>query len=73
MPLSVHPLSLGELELDHSFVVWQTNIGQKIWSPTTAWLVLGASSPILPRVNDRGAASHGAFASRTSWPRRRIA
>lgn len=47
MPLSVHPLSLGEIELDHSFTVWQTNIGQTIWAPTTAWLILGGSSPVL--------------------------
>lgn len=47
MALSVHPLSLGELELDQSFTVWQTNAGQKIWSPTTAWLIKGADAPIL--------------------------
>ncbi|HZP03181.1 MAG TPA: MBL fold metallo-hydrolase [Terriglobia bacterium] len=47
MSLSVHALSLGEIELDHSFVVWQTNIGQKIWSPTTAWLILGGHKAIL--------------------------
>ncbi|MBV9744693.1 MAG: N-acyl homoserine lactonase family protein [Acidobacteriia bacterium] len=27
--------------------MWQTNIGQQIWLPTTAWLVLGAGKPIL--------------------------
>lgn len=47
MTLSVHALSLGELELDQSFTVWQTGLGEKIWSPTTAWLILGAGKPIL--------------------------
>jgi N-acyl homoserine lactone hydrolase len=47
MSFAVHPLNLGEIELDHSFTVWQTNIGQRIWSPTTAWLILGTKKPIL--------------------------
>jgi N-acyl homoserine lactone hydrolase len=47
MPLSVHALSLGEIELDHSFTVWQTNVGQTIWLPTTAWLIQGGEKPIL--------------------------
>jgi N-acyl homoserine lactone hydrolase len=47
MPLSVHPLSLGELELDASFFVWQTEIGKSVWSPTTAWLILGGTEPVL--------------------------
>jgi len=47
MSLSVHPLSLGEIELDHSFTVWQTNIGETIWVPTTAWLILGGAEPTL--------------------------
>jgi len=47
MSLSVYPLALGDLQLDHSFVVWQTNCGTQIWSPTTAWLILGAEKPIL--------------------------
>jgi hypothetical protein len=47
MALSVHPLSLGEIELDHSFTVWQAHIGKNIWSPTTAWLILGGEEPIL--------------------------
>lgn len=45
--LSVHPLNLGELELDQSFTVWQTGIGTKIWAPATAWLIKGTESPIL--------------------------
>jgi len=47
MALSVHPLSLGEIELDHSFTVWQTHIGKNVRSPTTAWLILGGEEPIL--------------------------
>lgn len=45
--LSIHPLSLGDIELDTSFVAWQTDCGQKIWAPTTAWLILGSQAPIL--------------------------
>ena len=47
MSLSVHALSLGEIELDGSFTVWQTNIGEKGFFPTTAWLILGADKPML--------------------------
>lgn len=47
MALKVYPLNLGDLELDKSFVVWQTGCGEKIWSPTTAWLITGADKPIL--------------------------
>jgi glyoxylase-like metal-dependent hydrolase (beta-lactamase superfamily II) len=47
MSLSIHPLDLGDLELDASFVNWQTDCGTKNWFPTTAWLILGAERPIL--------------------------
>jgi len=47
MALSVHPLDVGDLELDASFLTWQTDCGTKVWAPTTAWLVLGAGKPIL--------------------------
>jgi|SRR5271163_1066070 len=47
MSLSIHPLDLGDLELDVSFVNWQTGCGTKFWAPTTAWLILGAERPIL--------------------------
>jgi N-acyl homoserine lactone hydrolase len=47
MSLSIHPLDLGDLELDVSFVNWQTSCGTKSWYPTTAWLILGAEKPIL--------------------------
>ncbi len=47
MYLSIHPLDLGDLEMDVSFVNWQTSCGTKSWFPTTAWLILGAERPIL--------------------------
>ena len=47
MYLSIHPLDLGDLELDVSFANWQTGCGTKSWFPTTAWLVLDAQKPIL--------------------------
>lgn len=47
MTLSIHPLDLGAIELDASFLTWQTGIGIKVWAPATAWLILGAERPIL--------------------------
>lgn len=47
MALTIFPLDLGDLELDCSFVNWQMGCGQKAWFPTTAWLILGAETPIL--------------------------
>ncbi len=47
MALSIHPLSVGDIELDASFLTWQTGCGTKVWAPTTAWLILGADKPIL--------------------------
>ncbi len=47
MSLSIHPLDLGDLELDVSFVNWQTGCGTKSWFPTTAWLISGAERPSL--------------------------
>jgi hypothetical protein len=37
MALSIHPLDLGDLELDNSFVNWQTGCGTKGWFATTAY------------------------------------
>ncbi len=45
--LVVHPLDMGDIQLDSSFVNWQTDCGTPIWSPTTAWLIQGADKPIL--------------------------
>ena len=47
MALSIHPLSVGDIELDASFLTWQTGCGTKLWAPTTAWLILGGDKPIL--------------------------
>jgi glyoxylase-like metal-dependent hydrolase (beta-lactamase superfamily II) len=47
MTLTIHPLDLGDLELDTSFVNWQTNCGVKHWYPTTAWLITGGERPVL--------------------------
>lgn len=47
MALTIHPLDLGDIQLDHSFVVWQTDCGRSIWTPTTAWLILGSAKPML--------------------------
>jgi len=45
--VTVHPLLLGEVEVDHSFVGWATDPGRRLWIPTTAYLLLGADAPIL--------------------------
>jgi glyoxylase-like metal-dependent hydrolase (beta-lactamase superfamily II) len=45
--LAIHPLLLGEVEVDHSFVGWATDAGRRLWIPTTAYLLLGADAPIL--------------------------
>ncbi len=47
MALAVYPLDMGDLELDNSFVVWQTDCGKPIWAPATAWLITGGAKPIL--------------------------
>jgi glyoxylase-like metal-dependent hydrolase (beta-lactamase superfamily II) len=47
MTLTIHPLDLGGLELDTSFVNWQTECGVRRWYPATAWLITGADKPVL--------------------------
>lgn len=47
MGLTVHALNVGDIELDHSFTVWQTRVGIPVWAPTTAGLILGTGEPIL--------------------------
>ncbi len=47
MSLTIYPLHLGELQVDYSFLVWQTKCGTPTWIPVTAWLVTGAEKPIL--------------------------
>ena len=47
MALVLYPLDLGDLELDTSFVNWQTDCGTKQWIPATAWLIVGGEKPVL--------------------------
>lgn len=47
MALSIHPLDVGDIELDASFLTWQTDCGTRVWTPTTCWLILGTDKPIL--------------------------
>ena len=47
MSLEIHPLDVGDIQLDASFLTWQTGCGTKVWAPTTCWLILGAEKPIL--------------------------
>ena len=47
MSLSVHPLDVGDLQLDNTFWVWQTDPGTQVWRPTTAFLILGGAVPVL--------------------------
>ena len=69
MALAIHPLDVGDLELDKSFVNWQTECGSKFWSTTTAWLILGADKPILVDTSFRSvedsAANQGLVARRS--------
>ncbi len=45
--LTVQALDMGDIQLDSSFVNWQTDCGKPVWSPTTAWLITGSEKPIL--------------------------
>ena len=47
MSLKVYPLDVGDLQLDNSFVTWQSNCGTVGWYPTTAWLITGSIKPIV--------------------------
>jgi N-acyl homoserine lactone hydrolase len=47
MSLSVHPLDIGDLQLDSSFWTWQHTPGVAMWRPASAFLILGATTPIL--------------------------
>ena len=38
---------MGDIQLDSSFINWQSDCGTPIWSPTTSWLITGAKKPIL--------------------------
>jgi N-acyl homoserine lactone hydrolase len=66
--LAIHPLLLGEVEVDHSFVGWATDPGRRLWIPTTAYLLLGADAPILVDASFRDPA---AFTAASGVPARR--
>ena len=66
--LVIHPLLLGEVEVDHSFVGWATDPGRRLWIPTTAYLLLGADAPILVDASFRDPV---AFTAASGVPARR--
>jgi glyoxylase-like metal-dependent hydrolase (beta-lactamase superfamily II) len=66
--LTVHPLLLGEVEVDHTFLMWAAQPGERLWIPTTAYLILGAEAPILVDASFRDAA---AFTAASGVPARR--
>jgi hypothetical protein len=47
---------LGEVEVDHAFLMWGSEPGARVWIPTTAYLILGAEAPILVDASFRDAA-----------------
>ncbi len=55
MALAIHPLNLGEVEVDYSFLVWQTNCGTPTYVPVTAWLITGTEKPVLVDAGFRSA------------------
>jgi N-acyl homoserine lactone hydrolase len=66
--LTIHPLGLGEVEVDHSFVAWATDPGRRLWIPTTAYLLLGADAPVLVDASFRDPV---AFTAASGVPARR--
>jgi N-acyl homoserine lactone hydrolase len=66
--LTVHPLLLGEVEVDHTFVMWSSQPGTRLWIPTTAYVILGADAPILVDASFRDAAE---FTAASGVPARR--
>ena len=67
--LAIHPLLLGEVEVDHSFLGWATDPGRRLWIPTTAYLLLGADAPILVDASFR---DPDAFTAASGVPARRV-
>jgi N-acyl homoserine lactone hydrolase len=66
--LTVNPLLLGEVEVDHSFLAWAKSPGERLWIPTTAYLLLGGDAPILVDASFRDAAE---FTAASGVPARR--
>ena len=66
--LTVHPLLLGEVEVDHTFLMWASQPGTRLWIPTTAYLIQG-EAPILVDASFRDAAE---FTAASGVPARRM-
>jgi glyoxylase-like metal-dependent hydrolase (beta-lactamase superfamily II) len=66
--LTIHPLLLGEVEVDHTFLAWASEPGTRRWIPTTSYLILGADAPILVDASFRDAR---AFTAASGVPARR--
>ncbi len=47
MALSIYPINLGDVEVDHSFLVWGTGQGTINAVPNFGYLILGADKPIM--------------------------
>lgn len=70
MTLAVHPLNLGEIEVDFSFIAWGTDPGTRVWIPATCYLITGAEAPI---VVDASFRDPEAFTAASGVPARRSA
>jgi len=68
MSLAIHPLNLGEVEVDFSFVAWGTDQGRRLWIPTTSYLITGAEAPVVVDASFREA---GQFTAASGVPARR--
>jgi N-acyl homoserine lactone hydrolase len=65
MPLEIHPMCLGEVVVDHSFLVWAWDQGQKSKIPFTSYLILGGDHPVMV---DAGARSVDDLSEQTGLP-----
>jgi hypothetical protein len=61
MSYKIYPLDVGDMELDSSFLSWQTDCGKKVSATTTAWLVTGADKPILIDTSFRSVEDAGKY------------
>jgi N-acyl homoserine lactone hydrolase len=56
MGLEIHPMCLGEIVVDGSFLVWGWNHGQPYRIPFTSYLILGGDHPIMVDAGARSVA-----------------
>jgi glyoxylase-like metal-dependent hydrolase (beta-lactamase superfamily II) len=68
MTLHVHPLLLGEVEVDHTILAWQSQPGRRVWIPTLSYLILSSTEPILVDASFRDATE---FTAASGVPARR--